>query len=203
MEPVDDSVRDGAPEPGMWPAWATEEIRLAEPDLRWAGLARVRIAEVSDLLAEGGADPAEHVGSTAIPGIPAKPVIDLTTRLPDPPAWCARHAGELTARSWLLVPPELDVVGSDVAGSDRRLLVRVDASGTHRLAHLHVLWPGSPRFAAFVAFRDRLRADPALAAEYVALKRAAEAAHRHDREAYTASKAAFVDRVVSDPAATG
>jgi hypothetical protein len=80
---------------------------------------------------------------------------------------------------WLLVPPELD------ARPWRRFLVKVAAG--HRVAHLHLLDPGAPRWAEQMWFRDRLRDRPGLAAEYAG-----------DREAYAKGKAAFVRRVLAE-----
>lgn len=185
-----DNSADDPHDRRSWPAWATEEVRLVDPDPRWRDLAAAFAAELDDELAGAAVGVVEHVGSTAVPGVPAKPVVDLAVRVPDPPGWCEAHVTVLATRSWFLVTPELD------APTERRLFVRTDDTRARRLAHLHVLWPDGPRFAAFLAFRDRLRADPGLTAEYVALKRAAAARHRGDREAYTESKAAFVARVL-------
>ncbi|MGH3530226.1 MAG: GrpB family protein [Pseudonocardiaceae bacterium] len=49
-----------------------------------------------------------HIGSTAIPGLPAKPVIDLQALSQDPDTTIANAHGELTARSWFFVPRRLD-----------------------------------------------------------------------------------------------
>jgi len=59
------------------------------------------------------------------------------------------------------------------------------------VAHLHFA-PVGHRIWEGVAFRDRLRADPALATRYLALKQSLAAAHPHDREAYTDGKTVFV-----------
>lgn len=68
--------------------------------------------------------------------------------------------------------------------------------GDRRAAHLHLLLDDGDRWRAQPAFRDALRADPALAAEYGRAKRELAGAHPHDREAYTRGKADFVDRVL-------
>jgi GrpB-like predicted nucleotidyltransferase (UPF0157 family) len=61
-----------------------------------------------------------------------------------------------------------------------------------RTHHLHLVPSGSRRFADELSFRDRLRADHALAAEYAALKHRLAAEFAEDREAYTAAKAGFI-----------
>lgn len=69
-------------------------------------------------------------------------------------------------------------------------------SGQRRLAHLHLMRPDEPRWYEQLAFRDALRANPALAGEYARLKARAADEHHHDREAYTNAKQAFVRRVL-------
>jgi GrpB-like predicted nucleotidyltransferase (UPF0157 family) len=65
-----------------------------------------------------------------------------------------------------------------------------------RTHHLHLAPAGGRRFAEELAFRDRLRADPAAAAEYASLKRELAERFREDREAYTEAKGEFVARVL-------
>jgi GrpB-like predicted nucleotidyltransferase (UPF0157 family) len=84
------------------------------------------------------------------------------------------------------VPPELD------QRPWRRFFVKPDESGQHRVAHLHLIQAGHPRWAEQLAFRDALRRDGRLARQYEDLKRQLAARHAGDREAYTAAKAAFV-----------
>lgn len=78
----------------------------------------------------------------------------------------------------------------------RGFVVRADTAAQHRLAHLHLMLPDEPRGYEQLAFRDALRASPALAKEYARLKARAAGEHRHDREAYTNAKQAFVRRVL-------
>ena len=61
-------------------------------------------------------------------------------------------------------------------------------AGGRRTHHLHVVVGGSPEWVDPIRFRDRLRADPALAAAYVALKRSSARQLGTDRDAYTAGK---------------
>lgn len=89
-----------------------------------------------------------------------------------------------------LVAPELD------RGPWRRLWVLAD--GDRRVAHLHLVQADHPRFQQTLAFRDRLRQQPALAQQYEHLKRTAAQEYRSDREDYTDAKAAFIRSVVAD-----
>jgi GrpB-like predicted nucleotidyltransferase (UPF0157 family) len=105
----------------------------------------------------------------------------------DNPANVVAHAGEqLAANGWCYVPPELD------RRPWRRFFVKPDASGQRRIAHLHVIPAGHPRWSEQIAFRDALRHDDQLARQYGDLKRMLAAQHADDREAYTDAKTKFI-----------
>jgi len=174
--------------PNDRPAWATEPVLIVDHDQGWALQAAQERQRLLNLLGPWLVDDIHHVGSTAIPGLPAKPIIDLMAGvgcLDDAPVM----ARVLAPHDWHLVPSELD------ARPWRRLLVKVAAG--RRVAHLHLLEPGTTRWAEQLRFRDRLRARPALAAEYAELKRRLAREHTGDREAYGEGKAAFVRRVLA------
>jgi GrpB-like predicted nucleotidyltransferase (UPF0157 family) len=127
-----------------------------------------------------------HVGSTAVPGLAAKPVIDLDVSLAeaaDLPVAIARlatigyaHEGDLgvPGREAFATPP----------GYSRH---------DH---HLYVCQPGCVAHAEHLAFRDFLLANPAVAGTYGRLKHQLAAQHRDNRAAYTDGKAAFVREVL-------
>lgn len=172
------------------PPWAHEKPELRPYDPRWTDVARTERDRLAVLLAHWLVDGVEHVGSTAVPGLAAKPIIDLMASVGDPGA-VAGHAGQLLAADgWCYVPPELD------QHPWRRFFVKPDATGQRRAAHLHVIEAGHPRWAEQIAFRDALRGDGRLAREYADLKRRLAAEHPDDREAYTAAKAGFVANVL-------
>jgi GrpB-like predicted nucleotidyltransferase (UPF0157 family) len=68
--------------------------------------------------------------------------------------------------------------------------------GEPRSHHLHLVEQGSALWRDHLAFRDRLRAEPALAAAYGALKRRLASRHADDRAAYTEAKAPFIAAVL-------
>lgn len=127
----------------------------------------------------------EHVGSTAVVGLRAKPVIDIMAGVEDLPA--SRDAipvlGRLDYQYW---PYKSDVMHWFCKPSDE---VR-----TH---HLHLVPVGSVLWTERLAFRDRLRADASARADYAALKDDLAGRYRDDREAYTEGKADFVRRIVA------
>ncbi|GAA1673466.1 hypothetical protein GCM10009830_19720 [Glycomyces endophyticus] len=176
------------------PAWAHERAEVLPYDPHWAARASKEREQLTDLLGPWLVGPVEHVGSTAVRGLAAKPIIDLAASVDDLDAVAARNVQDLAANGWHYVPPELD------GRPWRRFFVKPDASGRYREAHLHLIETGHPRWNAQIAFRDALRSDDEVARRYEDLKH--ELSHRHgdDREAYTHGKAAFVAGVLSDSA---
>jgi GrpB-like predicted nucleotidyltransferase (UPF0157 family) len=121
-----------------------------------------------------------HFGSTAVPGMAAKPVIDMIALVDDldPPI------AALVQRGGYQYPTAFNATLTH-----RRFLCYPSAA--HRTHHLHLVdEPGE--LERRLRFRDRLRSDRALADEYVALKRALTARYREDRDAYTEAKGEFV-----------
>jgi len=172
------------------PAWAYERAELSPYDPRWADRGRAERERLTELLAPWLAGGVEHVGSTSVPGLAAKPVIDLMAPVDDLDAVTGQAAGRLTADGWCYVPPELD------QRPWRRFFVKPDASGQRRKAHLHVMRPGHPRWAEQLAFRDALRRDGRLVQRYADVKRELARQHGHDREAYTEGKGQFIAAVL-------
>lgn len=166
-----------------WPAWATQEVEIVDWDAGWPPRAAGIVAELEPLLDPWLAGAIEHIGSTSVAGLAAKPVIDLQAPLRSLTG-SAPADRVLADAGWHLVPPELD------QRPWRRLHVLPD--GDRRLAHLHLVQAGDPRCREALDFRDRLRREPALRTRYERLKRAAADEHRRDREAYTDAKAEFI-----------
>jgi GrpB-like predicted nucleotidyltransferase (UPF0157 family) len=169
------------------PAWAYEKAEVLPHDPRLADRARAERDRLARLLAPWLVDGVEHVGSTAVPGLAAKPVIDLMASVADPDLVVVQAGERLAADGWCYVPPDLDR-----GGRWRRFFVKPDASGQRRVAHLHVIQAGHPRWAEQIAFRDELRCDDRLARSYEDLKQRLAVQHAGDREAYTDAKAEFV-----------
>jgi GrpB-like predicted nucleotidyltransferase (UPF0157 family) len=174
-------MSDGAP------PWAYEKAVVLPYDPRLAERALTERARLATLLAPWLVDGVEHVGSTAVPGLAAKPIIDLMASVTAPDTVVAESGALLAADGWCYVPPDLDS-----GGHWRRFFVKPDSSGQRRVAHLHIIQAGHQRWADQIAFRDTLRHDDQLARDYAGLKRRLATEHTNDREAYTAAKAEFV-----------
>ncbi len=172
-----------------WPAWATEKVEVRPPEASWQkqGEHECRFLEVT--LARWLVAPVEHVGSTAVPGMAAKPILDMQAAVAD--LGCAPDvAVALGTASWHYVPADLD------GRPWRRFFVKV--LDGHRAAHLHVMSRGTARWGEQLAFRDALRAEPELVERYAALKRDLADRHRDAREAYTDEKETFVRAVLAN-----
>jgi GrpB-like predicted nucleotidyltransferase (UPF0157 family) len=147
---------------------------LVEYDPRWPELFAEEAARVLAVLGSRCVA-IEHIGSTAVAGLPAKPVIDLLVALRGPLASrdssALRHLGYTHLR----------------ARRDRRLVFRKGAPRTHSL---HVSDLGSDYWQAALLFRDYLRARPEEAARYGRVK--LKLARMRNPGAYSAGKATFI-----------
>jgi GrpB-like predicted nucleotidyltransferase (UPF0157 family) len=168
------------------PQWAYEKAEVRPHDPGLIARAESERARLAGLLEPWLVDGVEHVGSTAVPGLAAKPIIDLMASVDDPDAVVAQAGERLAADGWSYVPPELD------QRPWRQFFVKPDASGQRRIAHLHVIRAGHPRWSEQIAFRDALRDDDQLARQYGDLKQMLAAQHVGDREAYTDAKTKFI-----------
>jgi GrpB-like predicted nucleotidyltransferase (UPF0157 family)/GNAT superfamily N-acetyltransferase len=155
-------------------------VELVAYDPAWPALYETERERLEPLLP--GFLEIHHIGSTAVPGLLAKPIIDIVALVDDLDAPIAAliGSGYQYARAF------------NATLSHRRFLCYPTAS--HRTHHLHLV-DDRTELERRLYFRDRLRADPALAAEYVALKRALAARYPEDREAYTEAKAPFIGRI--------
>jgi GrpB-like predicted nucleotidyltransferase (UPF0157 family) len=131
----------------------------------------------------------EHIGSTAVPGLSAKPTIDILL--------VTGSIGEFLTRL-----PRIQALGYDyragntfVGSADHLFLRKVrDGRRTH---HLHVLAAGSPEIDEYRLFRDALCSDPGLALEYERVKLALAAKYAADRTKYVIEKAKWVSETLT------
>ncbi|PSN11771.1 GrpB family protein [filamentous cyanobacterium CCT1] len=125
-----------------------------------------------------------HIGSTSVPGLAAKPIIDL---LP-----VARSVLAIEAKT-----PQLEAAGYRYWGEyglpGRRYFTR-DQDG-HRTRNIHIYGVGDPDIERHLAFRDYLRAHPAVRDQYAAIKRAAYVRYPADIDGYSDSKHDWIQTV--------
>ncbi|HEX5930010.1 MAG TPA: bifunctional GNAT family N-acetyltransferase/GrpB family protein [Solirubrobacterales bacterium] len=125
-----------------------------------------------------------HVGSTAVPGLEAKPILDILVGVADLEG--SRACFEPLA--------DLEYLYASYRSSEMHWFCKPHPS--RRTHHLHLVPSDSPRYVAELSFRDRLRADAGLAQDYLALKRDLADRFPHDREAYTDAKSDFISRAL-------
>lgn len=164
------------------------EVRLACPSSTWA---RRFQRERAELCSELGVDPSavEHIGSTAIPGLPAKPILDLAVQMPGLKALPQfrkklRHMG---------------YVYKGVFGLRGRHFF---TKGNPVVVHLHLVSRRSVHWIRWRRFRNALLADPALVRRYGRLKKQLARRYANDRPGYTRAKSEFIQQVL-DRAAAG
>ena len=125
----------------------------------------------------------EHTGSTAVPGLAAKPILDIL----------AGHQKGASVPAYIEVFTEAGYVHRGEQEIPGREFFR---RGNPRAYHLHLTEIDSPFWRNHLTFRDRLRADNTLRDAYAALKRDLAARFPRDREAYIAGKESFVSKVL-------
>jgi len=155
-------------------------IRIVEYDADWAARGAAEMTRIADALRDGAVR-VDHIGSTAVPGLAAKPIIDLQLSVASIEAIEA-YRESLERLGYLFVP--------DAEFPDRQFFARpAERPRTH---HVHVVEAGSHDERRHLAVRDYLRARPDEVAEYEALKRRLVAEHPRDRLSYIGGKQSFI-----------
>ena len=159
-------------------------IELHEYDPQWPATFEALAAGIRSAVGPV-ATAVEHVGSTSVPGLPAKPIIDvnlLVVDSADEPA----YVPALESLGYVLHLRE--------RGWHEHRLLRLDDPRVN----LHVFTTGSPEHDRMIAFRDRLRSHPDSFERYLATKRRL-AAQRWERvQDYADEKSSVVERILSD-----
>ncbi|MEU1954262.1 dephospho-CoA kinase [Nocardia rhamnosiphila] len=176
--------------------------RLVDPDPEWAAQAQRLIARLR-VAAGAAAVRIDHIGSTAVRGLPAKDLLDLQITVPDLAA-ADGIRDALAAAGFPVIPQHTHDNPKPGAGAEvdpGRWEKRVHGSADPgRPAYVHLRVAGGPGQVFALAFRDWLRAEPAARAEYAEVKqKAAAAAGGLDREeavaAYLAVEEPWFDAV--------
>jgi GrpB-like predicted nucleotidyltransferase (UPF0157 family) len=162
-----------------------EPVLIVPYDPAWPASFEAERALLEDAIGEWVTGGIHHVGSTAVPGLVAKPIVDILVGVESLEA--SRACFEPLARLEYLYAPYLS--------AEMHWFCKPDPS--HRTHHLHLAPAGGPRFLDELAFRDRLRADPETMQAYAALKRELAARFGDNRDGYTEAKSEFIQAALN------
>ena len=158
-------------------------VLIEDYDPRWPEQFAMLLLRITRLVGDV-ARTIEHVGSTAVPGLKAKPIIDMDVLL--------RSEADLPLAITRLASGGYQHQG-DLGVPGREAFATPPNEIAH---HLYVCPPDSREYRRHIAFRDHLRGNPDCARRYAELKRALAQKFRDDRDAYTLGKTAFVREIL-------
>lgn len=153
-----------------------DEVRVVAYDPAWSSRFEQLAAQLRIALGKN-AQRIDHIGSTAVPQLWAKPLIDINVGLAAGGSFDLAVA-ETVGLTWRAVNPE------------SVLLAAYD--GPRRLANIHVRYAGTATERWDLLFRDFLRAHPAIVQQYSQIKLDCARQWGTDRAAYSAAKAPFI-----------
>jgi len=159
-----------------------QEIELVSYMDNWAGKFMKEKARIEDVLSSYP-HLIEHIGSTAVPGIEAKPIIDIAVKT---------ESLDLVPR---LVEPLADIdyrYEGEFGLPGRHFFTK----GTPREYHLHIVDDTTDHWTRWLTFRDLLRSDATVRQAYMELKRSLAEKFRMERQKYTAGKSEFIDTIL-------
>ena len=157
-------------------------VRIVDYDPRWPSIYEEEQHRLAAALGDVVVD-IQHVGSTSVPGLASKPVVDILLGL----------------RRYPMEPEQVAAVSSlgyealGESGIAGRQFFRKGAPRTH---HVHATEWGSPFWSSHVRFRDHLRGNPGSMRDYDRLKRRLAAECGDDRAAYSAAKTPFIEAIL-------
>jgi GrpB-like predicted nucleotidyltransferase (UPF0157 family) len=160
-------------------------VHVVPYDPNWAAMFETERAFLEPLLAPWRRGPIEHVGSTAVVGLCAKPVIDIMVGVASL-LEAAPTKEALREHGYQYAEYKPDV-----------MLWFCKPSFAFRTHHLHLIPFSSPLWHDRLTFRDRLRNDPVVRNEYATLKLQLAQRFEFDREAYTDAKEPFIKRILA------
>ncbi len=172
----------------------SETVAIVPYDPRWPERFEAERQHLLASLPQGLVVSIEHVGSTAVPGLAAKPIVDMLVEVSDLSVVKARVVALLEAQGYEYYWRPLR--GDDEPPYYAWFIKRDPVSGA-RTHHIHMVDGTFPERDDWLAFRDYLIAHPAVATDYAALKVDLAAKFLHDRVGYTQAKTRFISAVVT------
>ena len=172
-----------------------EDVAVVPYDSRWPYLFRLEKEHLLSCLPRQLIGRIEHFGSTAVPGLAAKPIVDMLVEVTDLEAVKARIAPVLESQGY-------DYFWRPTSGEDEppfyAWFIKRDPVTKARSHHIHMVERDFHSHWDRLLFRDYLIENPAIAVEYEALKIRLAASYPNDRVAYTTAKSEFIVRVTEE-----
>ena len=160
-------------------------IEVAPYDPGWLLKFEELSRELKDIFGDNLVE-VHHIGSTSVPGLSAKPVIDIVPIVKN-----LAKVDDISAK--------FEAYGYEIKGElgmiSRRFFIKNDSAG-NRLANVHTWDERSPQVENYLIFRDYLRAHPDVTQEYAALKFKLAQDYPHNREGYTGGKEEWILRII-------
>ncbi|KTC72559.1 multifunctional nucleotidyltransferase/glutamate rich protein GrpB/ribosomal protein alanine acetyltransferase [Legionella birminghamensis] len=166
-----------------------DHVTLEPYNPEWPSLAQREIDKIKSVFPEHSIIDIQHIGSTAIAGLSAKPILDIQIAVPS------------LESTKLIAVPILQKLGyeywADNPDPGRMFFVKgMPPYGEKRTHHVHIVEQNSAHWRNKLLFRDYLRLHPDVASEYEQLKFKLAQEHLYDREKYTDEKLSFVSKVL-------
>lgn len=164
-------------------------VEILEYDPEWPRIFEKEKVKIIGVLRDK-AVAVEHVGSTAVQGLGAKPIIDITVGIRDL-SDAKGCIGPLESIGYEYVPEY------EVEIPERRYFRKGPSNVPNKHYHLHMVEHGGDFWQRHLLFRDYLRVHTDVALDYYRLKKELAAKYRMNRKAYTEAKSAFVEAVIA------
>lgn len=161
-------------------------VELRPHDSEWDQIAKNTVAELEDILGSVAVS-VQHVGSTSIKTMSAKPIIDIAVAVQD-------------FSDILQKLPALETHGyirRNIGNVGEVFLSCGDDIANTRTHHIHIVMLDSRQWRDYIFFRDYMNARPNAAAEYESLKRELMKKYKNDRMRYTDGKAEFIENILN------
>ena len=176
---------------GTTPIYRADEVVVVEPDPAWRALYQAERARLAPVIEPVGLG-IEHVGSTSVPGLAAKPIVDILVEVTDLEQTKTRVAPLLEAQGY-------DYFWRPTSGDDGppfyAWFIKRDRDTRARTHHIHMVEAHFVDHWERLLFRDYLIGHPQVATDYQALKLGLASRFPNDRIAYTHGKTEFIARV--------
>lgn len=163
-------------------------VQLEPHDKQWDEATIQTIKKLKSILGDDAVVDIQHIGSTAIPAIKAKPIIDIAVGVTD--------FEKIMSYNERLKKEEIVYRGSDV--EDQILYVMGDMEKNIRTHHIHVVkWNGT-EWRNYIHFRDCLNANENMALQYQRVKEELESKYADNRGLYTKGKKDIIDIILNN-----